>query len=203
MSTILVSSVIGLVSILIILSYLYKWIKQSYKNQPTGIAKIQLIIAFVALLALLVSGINLYLNIFPPIKQPNLAVKTELVDKDFTPTIENSNFDLYIYNGGNAPCFGLRLITSSNLLVSEYTNQDLVRTEYKYKDGSFYKIMSPIARLTPYRQESDKDYYTLEFIKEGEVKSYSISVATFMASVMDFKVLCEGSESNTQIKLLR
>jgi len=73
--------------------------------------------AYNLLLAIVVAIIALYslqLTINPPIKKPDIQLYTDALNDELilnTSFGYGSSFNLYIYNGGTAPCFDVKLTT--------------------------------------------------------------------------------------------
>lgn len=193
-----------IIIVLILIYFLYVHIKKSYNNRMSSPAKIQFIIAIIALIAMVISFFNIYFIVYPPIKKPNVVLYTDLTNNEFTPKENNSFFNLYLYNGGSAPCFKLILITTPGVDIYTFTNQELARKKYGINNATSAVISkSPISPLMKEGLiNGNLIYYNLDFILPEEIISLAGTPTKGIHNRnIKIDIECIGSKDTIDIKI--
>lgn len=132
-----------------------------------------------SLLAIIISIITLFLVIYPPIFKPNIEISTNYEKNGFHyGSSSNTDFLLYVYNGGNGPCVNMKLNFDENYLHMSLRPPE---TFYEYTD---------------LKDEIKLDYNSTAFFCSGTCPFFVLPENELL--IFDFKVKTWGETPNVK-----
>lgn len=89
----------------------------------------------ISIIALIISAVSLYIAFNPLVFKPNLDISTNYGNNAIQfSKASGVDFLLYVYNGGNGPCVGMRLKYPSDFLIPSIRPQKIFRMYTDIKD---------------------------------------------------------------------